>query len=71
MAAMILRCAGQIRIHTFTAMIVPNSVPTWIAHARGTKHAVEHEDEHRDAGPTETATPAVSFFASAFHRSRR
>ena len=31
---MISFCAGQMRIHTFAAMSVPNIAPVWITYAR-------------------------------------
>src|SRR5712691_3628394 len=33
-AAIILRCAGRMRIHTFKVMIVPKIAPTWMYAAR-------------------------------------
>ena len=36
-AVMIFFCAGQIRIQTFAAMIVPNIAPRWIAVPRNPK----------------------------------
>ena len=33
-AAIILRCAGRMRIHTFKVMMVPKIAPTWMYAAR-------------------------------------
>jgi len=58
---MIFRCEGQIRIHTFAAMMVPKSPPTWMKVAR--------PDMSRDQMKANTAVrtnemiiPVVSFF---------
>src|SRR5437899_3734424 len=57
-AAMILRCAGQMRIQTFAAMIVPRSAPTWMNIARPEKIV----DSHQAAAASrrsDTIAPAI------------
>src|SRR6185503_940538 len=64
-AAMIFFCAGQIRIQTFIAMMVPNIAPTWMNTARGAKTR-DIPQAATATSANETSAPGCSLPAIAF-----
>src|SRR5260221_4340648 len=66
-AAMILRWFGQIRIHTFAAMIVPKIEPMWMKSARP-DISVPRPNAVAVISTKEMPAPTGSFLASCFQR---